>query len=169
MENAVSDEVWALIERHLPGQRGQWGGVAKDNRTFINAVFWILRTGSSWRELPAEYGKWGTVHQRFIRWREKRVWETLLELLIDVPGFEWLMEDAEHRGSLSTAGEAKGKARRPGRAKRESSAKTLWPWMRMVIESESLAMALQRRIAGRFMPAGDMGDMAAEEPPSRDG
>ena len=31
----ISDEAWALIEPHLPGQRGQWGGIAKDNRLFI--------------------------------------------------------------------------------------------------------------------------------------
>ena len=87
----ISDEAWALIEPHLPGQRGQWGGIAKDNRLFINAVFWILRTGAPWRDLPPEYGKWGTVHQRFIRWRDKRIWERLLEKLIDEPDFEWLM------------------------------------------------------------------------------
>ena len=56
----ISDAAWALLEPHLPGQSGQWGGVAKDNRLFINAVFWILRTGAPWRDLPPEYGKWGT-------------------------------------------------------------------------------------------------------------
>ena len=56
----ISDAAWALLEPHLPGQSGQWGGVAKDNRLFINAVFWILRTGAPWRDLPQEYGKWGT-------------------------------------------------------------------------------------------------------------
>ena len=75
---------------------GQWGGVAKDNRLFINAVFWILRTGALWRDLPPEYGKWGTVYQRFNRWRDKRIWEKLLEILIDDPDFEWLMIDASH-------------------------------------------------------------------------
>ena len=54
----ISDAAWALLEPHLPGQSGQWGGVAKDNRLFINAVFWILRTGAPWRDLPPEYGKW---------------------------------------------------------------------------------------------------------------
>ena len=39
----ISDEAWALIEPHLPGKRGQWGGIAKDNRLVINTVFWILR------------------------------------------------------------------------------------------------------------------------------
>ena len=34
----ISDKVWALLEPHLPGREGAWGGVAKDNRLFINAV-----------------------------------------------------------------------------------------------------------------------------------
>ncbi|KIC73110.1 hypothetical protein DB44_BP00410, partial [Candidatus Protochlamydia amoebophila] len=42
----ISDRVWNLLEPHLPGKRGAWGGIARDNRTFINAVFWILRTGA---------------------------------------------------------------------------------------------------------------------------
>jgi len=36
----ISDKVWALLEPHLPGREGVWGGVAKDNRLFINAVFY---------------------------------------------------------------------------------------------------------------------------------
>ena len=72
------------------------GRCRKDNRLFINAVFRILRTGAPWRDLPPEYGKWGTVHQRFIRWRGKRIWEKLLEILIDEPDFEWLMIDTGH-------------------------------------------------------------------------
>ena len=37
----LSDEAWALIESHLPGQTGQWGGVARDNRLFINNLPWL--------------------------------------------------------------------------------------------------------------------------------
>ena len=52
----ISDKAWAILEPMLPGQRGQWGGIAEDNRRFINGVFWILRTGAPWRDLPPDYG-----------------------------------------------------------------------------------------------------------------
>ena len=51
----ISDHAWSLIEPHLPGQRGQWGGIAHDNRRFINTIFWILRTGAPWRDLPPDF------------------------------------------------------------------------------------------------------------------
>lgn len=51
----ISDATWALLEPLLPGQAGMWGRIAKDNRTFINAVFWVLRTGAPWRDLPPDY------------------------------------------------------------------------------------------------------------------
>ncbi|MCB1780300.1 MAG: transposase, partial [Candidatus Competibacteraceae bacterium] len=81
----LSDETWALLEPHLPGREGVWGGIAKDNRLFIDAVFWILRTGAPWRDLPPDYGGWSNTHRRFIRWRDKGIWEKLLDLLIDEP------------------------------------------------------------------------------------
>ncbi len=54
----ISDHIWSLLEPHLPGRKGAWGRVAYDNRLFINAVFWILRTGAPWRDLPPDYGDW---------------------------------------------------------------------------------------------------------------
>ena len=39
----ISDKVWVLLEPHLPGREGSWGGIARDNRQFIDAVFWIIR------------------------------------------------------------------------------------------------------------------------------
>ena len=41
-----------------------------DNRKFVNAVVRILRAGASWRP---DHGKWGTVHQKFIRWQRKSI------------------------------------------------------------------------------------------------
>jgi len=79
----VSDEIWAVLEPLMTGKPGQWSGVAKDNRRFINAVFWVLRTGAPWRDLPPDYGKWGSVHQRFRHWRDSGQWESIFEVLIE--------------------------------------------------------------------------------------
>ncbi len=85
----ISARVWLLLEPHLPGRAGSRGGVA-------NAIFWILRTGAPWRDVPPDYGDWKNTHRRFCRWRDKGVWEALLEPLVDEPEDEWLMIDASH-------------------------------------------------------------------------
>ena len=51
----IDDRSWDLIKDLLPGQRGQWGGIAEDNRRFIDGVFWVLRTGAPWRDLEPDF------------------------------------------------------------------------------------------------------------------
>ena len=143
----ISDEVWTLLAPHLPGQPGQWGGIANDNRKFINAVFWVLRTGAPWRDLPPDYGKWGSVHQRFRRWRDARRWEKLLEVLINEPDYEWLMIDATHIKVHHHATGAVGGNQDMGHTKGGSTARYIWPWMRMVCRSECLLHQVPLRIA----------------------
>jgi transposase len=146
----ISDETWALLEPHLPGRAGVWGGTAKDNRQFINAVFWILRTGAPWRDLPPSYGHWSNTHRRFIRWRDKGVWEKLLEILIEEPDYEWLMIDASHCKVHPHAAGAKGGNQDMSRTKGGSTQKYIWRWMRLVCRSESLSLKVQQQIAHRL-------------------
>ena len=61
----ISDKLWSLLKQHLPGSSGSVGRPAFDNRRFINAVFWILRTGAPWRDLPADLGDWKNTQRRF--------------------------------------------------------------------------------------------------------
>ena len=143
----ISDKIWELLSPHLPGQPGQWGGKAIDNRRFINGVIWVLRTGAPWRDLPPDYGKWGTVHQRFRRWRDGGRWEKLLELLIDEPDFEWLMIDASHTKVHPHAAGAVVGNQDMGRTKGGSTPRYIWPWMRMVCRSECLLQRVPLRIA----------------------
>lgn len=75
----LSDHAWELLFPHLPGQRDPWGGIAHDNRRFLDGVFWILRTGAPWRDLPPDYGDWKNTHRRFCRWRDQDIWEKLRE------------------------------------------------------------------------------------------
>ena len=146
----LSDETWALLEPHLPGRKGVWGGVAKDNRLFINAVFWILRTGAPWRDLPPEYGGWSNTHRRFIRWRDAGVWEKLLEVLIEEPDYEWLMIDASHCKVHPHAAGARGGNQDMGRTKGGSTQKYIWRWLRLVCRSGSLSVKAQQQIARRL-------------------
>ena len=54
------DDDWERIKDMLPGQPGDPGVTAKDNRLFINAVLWIGKTGAPWRDLPERFGRWGS-------------------------------------------------------------------------------------------------------------
>ena len=146
----ISDRVWSLLEPNLPGRKGAWGGVAKDNREFINSVFWILRTGSPWRDLPPDYGNWSNVHRRFIRWRDAGVWEKLLEQLVDSPDFEWLMIDASHIKVHPHAAGAKGGNQEMSRTKGGSIQSYTWPWMRLVCRSELLLRKVPQQIARKL-------------------
>jgi len=55
----LTDEQWARIEHLLPGRPGGHGGVARDNRSFVNAVWFVAKTGIQWRDLPQRFGQWG--------------------------------------------------------------------------------------------------------------
>lgn len=132
----ISDKAWNLLEPHLPGQRSQWGGIANNNRQFINGVFWILHTGPLWRDLLPCYGKWGAVYQRFRRWRDKRIWENLLEILMDEPDFEWLMIDTSHWTVHPHATGAKGGNQDMSSTTGSSTPKFTLLWMQMICRSE---------------------------------
>ena len=79
----IKDDDWQRIQHLLPGQEGQPGVTAKDNRLFVNAVLWIAKTGAPWRDLPERLGNWNSVWKRFDRWCRKGVWRRIAEALQD--------------------------------------------------------------------------------------
>ena len=50
-------------------------------RLMFNGILWILKTGAPWRDLPAEFGPWNTVHKRFLEWARLEVWDDILRML----------------------------------------------------------------------------------------
>jgi putative transposase len=72
----LTDEQWELIRPLLP-QRAKVGRPATDRRHLLNAIFYILRTGCQWRQLPRDFPPWGTVASQFYRWRQSGLWERI--------------------------------------------------------------------------------------------
>jgi transposase len=81
MRKQLRDEQWKQIEAMLAGKEGDRGRSGADNRLFVEAVLWIARTGSPWRDLPSEFGRWNSAYQRFARWSRAGVWQRVFAAL----------------------------------------------------------------------------------------
>jgi transposase len=77
----LTDQQWQQLQPLLPPQKPTTGRPAKDHRTIINGILWVLRTGAPWRDLPERYGPWPTVASWFYRWRQDGLWDRLLRLV----------------------------------------------------------------------------------------
>ena len=89
----LSEVQWRRIADLLPGKPGDPGRTGDDNRLFVNAVLWVLRSGARWSDLPERYGKWKSVHKRFTRWAKAGVWERVFAILTGDPDNQYLMLD----------------------------------------------------------------------------
>ena len=112
----LSDEQWERISGAIIGRPDQRGSTGRDNRMFVEAVLWIVRTGAPWRDLPGEFGNWNSAFRRFSRWSGKGVWERMFNALADDPDFEYLIIDSTIVRAHQHASGAKGglKIRRSG-------------------------------------------------------
>src|SRR6059058_4204779 len=90
----LRDDQWERIKDFLPGREGHVGGNAPDNRLFVEAVLYRYRAGIPWRDLPARFGDWKIIHQRFSRWAKSGVFERIFKLLASDPDNEYMMIDA---------------------------------------------------------------------------
>ncbi len=64
---ALKDNQWERIKDILPGREGTVGVTTKDNRLFVEAVFYIYRASILWRDLPSRFGDFRVVHMRHSR------------------------------------------------------------------------------------------------------
>ncbi len=89
----LRDDQWERIARLLPGKPTDPGRSAVDNRVFVEAVLWVLRTGSPWRDLPKRFGPWNSVYKRFSRWSMSGVWERVFNELAEDADFKKIYLD----------------------------------------------------------------------------
>ena len=75
----LSEAEWKIIQPLLPDKPR---GVPRvDDRRVLNGIFFVLRTGTPWRDLPERYGPYTTVYNRFHRWRKAGVWDHLMDAI----------------------------------------------------------------------------------------
>src|SRR4051812_22131628 len=82
----LSELEFAFIEafqHRWPLQR--LGRPPQNHRRKLEGLCWLAETGRTWRELPAQFGSWGSVHRQYVRWSEKGLWDRLLKVLDESP------------------------------------------------------------------------------------
>lgn len=77
----LDEERWKLISPLLPPQKPWTGRPANDHRTILEGMFWVMRSGGSWRDLPASFGPWQTLYSRYQRWCKAGIWQQILDAL----------------------------------------------------------------------------------------
>jgi len=115
----LTNDQWARLAPLLP-KRARVGRRPKDHRLILNALYWLLRTGAPWRDLPERFGPWETVYSRFRRWRLAGVWDRVLAGLqaeADAAGrLDWslhFVDGTSVRAHQHAAGARKGGAIKP--------------------------------------------------------
>ena len=79
MRYELTDFEWTAIRPMLPNKPR---GVPRvDDRRVLNGIFWVLRAGAPWRDLPETYGPRTTCYNRFVRWRRAGVWDRIMDAL----------------------------------------------------------------------------------------
>jgi putative transposase len=73
----ISDEEWAILEPLIPPEKPGGRPRTTNMREVINAIWYVLRTGCQWRQLPHEFPPWSTVWSYFRIWRKTGVWEQM--------------------------------------------------------------------------------------------
>lgn len=91
---ALTDAQWERIRDMLPGQAGQPGATARDNRLFVDAVLYRYRAGIPWRDLPERFGDFRVVHTRHSRWSKTGVWKRVFDALGGDADNEYAMIDS---------------------------------------------------------------------------
>ena len=81
MRYELTDYEWTAIRPFLPNKPR---GVPRvDDRRVLNGIFWILRSGAPWRDLPENFGPYTTCYNRFVRWRMAGIWDSIMEALAE--------------------------------------------------------------------------------------
>jgi hypothetical protein len=77
----LTDAEWRRVAPMLPPQKPAIGRPRHDHRTVLGGILWVVRSGASWRAMPAAYGNWETAYRRYRLWRTTGLWQRILAVL----------------------------------------------------------------------------------------
>lgn len=113
--NRLTDEQWDLISDVFPA-RAATGRPPVNRRDVVDGILWIKRTGSPWRDLPEEFGKWGTVWDLFDKWNADGTFDEILQRLraacSDINDELWCLDGTTVRAARCASGGGKKGIRR---------------------------------------------------------
>ena len=106
----MTNSEWESVKGLLPPERtGKPGKPSSDNRTALNGILWVARSGAPWRDLPERYGSWSTLYDRFARWSEAGVFKVVFDSLsVDADMQDLSIDSTTVRAHQSSAGAKKG-------------------------------------------------------------
>jgi transposase len=87
------EKILVCLSSKKRGEHGIYCKNSQELRTFLEGVYFIMRTGAQWRELPKRYGKFKTVHKRFVSWAKKNIWNDMLSFFAEDADMESVMID----------------------------------------------------------------------------
>lgn len=90
----ITDFAWNKIMAFLGQQKNIYFISESKMRNFFESIFWVVRTGAQWREVPEYYGKWNSIFSRFNDWSVKKIWDNFLDFCIEDPDLEYVVIDA---------------------------------------------------------------------------
>ena len=105
----IRDEAFEKVFIYLSGRRDIYCKNPEKTKIFLEAVYFIMRTGAQWIELPKYYGKYKSVHDRFISWVKKGIWNDLLSFFSkDYDGESFMIDGTIARAHACASGYGKG-------------------------------------------------------------
>ena len=107
--NLLTDKQWNLIKDVFP-EPAKTGRPPVCRRKVMNGILWINRTGSPWRDLPKEFGKWGTVWDLFNTWTSDGTLDEILfrlRSLMELDGELWCVDGTVVRAARCASGGGK--------------------------------------------------------------
>jgi len=141
----LTDEQWALIEKHFPKPRpGQHGRPQRNTRELMDGVLWMVRAGAPWQDLPERFPPYQTCHRRIQSWLRTGVLEKVLKALGRHPRQRGRFDLTERLIDGSFVGAKKGAP--PLAPPSGEKVRSSWHWQTALALQSPYTLTLQARI-----------------------